>query len=82
MRVQNTDPTETITEFLNGVATFPVSKSDMKLVKLNALGSAKGLLYISKSLLKVPSTTMETGIMTAIEKIAKSTRLEILKIII
>ena len=41
--VKNTDPKATITEFLNGVATLPVSKSVLKLFRLKAFGHAKGL---------------------------------------
>ena len=41
-KVKKTEPIETITEFLNGVAIFPVSNSALKLFKLKTLGSASG----------------------------------------
>ena len=41
--VKKTEPSETITEFLNGVPTFPVANKVLKLFKLKAFGQARGL---------------------------------------
>jgi hypothetical protein len=60
-----TEKTATITEFLNGVITFPVSMSVLKLLRFQCFGKANGFVYISTSSLKVPKTTIELGTKTA-----------------
>jgi hypothetical protein len=41
-KVKNTEARETITEFLNGVATLPVPIKVFRLSRLNAFGNASG----------------------------------------